>query len=288
VNKLVQRKESNTPCVLDRLHGPNQIARFQLRNCRPRMRHRFGQVFRRFDRSILVMMAGLFFSVSAFSQAPGGPATPYRTSENTIQFPAKQNETPLNPQVRLIADRVAADRVPHRSDIEESRRGYLFYWIFAASPEWPFGAEGRKILGPDRSIPIRLYITNALSGLPPWVFFHEGGFVAGRFDTYDVPLLNVISGCDVVLPGYRLAPENRFVAAPEGTYAATKWMGDPATEMENPKTPLSATPPGTFGLPPIPGSPQTPSSEANRAGGNINLTTLAAHLRAGLRFRQLN
>jgi len=38
--------------------------------------------------------------------------------------------------------------------------------------------------------------------------------------------------------------------------------------------PPSATPPGTYGLPPIPGTPQTPETEANRAG-NIDLLGLA-------------
>jgi hypothetical protein len=68
-----------------------------------------------------------------------------------------------------------------------------------------------------------------------------------------------------------------------------KWVPEPEAEIdENPKTPLSATPPGTFGLPPMPGSLQTPTSEANRAGANIDLTTLAAHFRVGLWFRRLN
>lgn len=40
------------------------------------------------------------------------------------------------------------------------------------------------------------------------------------------------------------------------------------------KPPISATPPGTFGLPPIPGTPQTPSSEERRHG-NIDLLALA-------------
>ncbi len=39
----------------------------------------------------------------------------------------------------------------------------------------------------------------------------------------------------------------------------------------------SATPPGTFGLPPIPGTPQTPATEAVR-NGNINLGALFAWL----------
>ena len=222
MEKFVQRKESNTPCVLDRSHGLNEIAAFRVhRRCQ--MRYRSGQVVSRLDRSILLMMAGLFFSVSAFSQTPGGPAGPNRTSEHTIQFPAKQDETPVDPQVKFIADRVAAARVRHPSDIEESRRDYLFYLRFAGAPEWSFRVE------------------------------------------------------------------NRFTADHGDVYAPTKWMAEHTVEInQNPKTPLSATPPGTFAFPPTPGSPQTPTSEAYRAGGNIDLTTLAVHFRAALRFHRPN
>jgi alpha/beta hydrolase fold len=291
MDKFVHRKESTTPCILDRSHGLNEIAGFQVKNLRCQMRYRFRQVVNRLDRSILVMIAGLFLSVSAFSQTPGGPAGPYPTSEQTIQFPAKQDKTRVDPQVKLIMDRMSAARVFHPSNIEEPRRAYFLYSKFAGSPESVFRVEDRKIPGPGGSIPIRLYTPNARAGLPLLVFFHGGGFVAGRLDTYDVSLRAVTNRCDcpVFSVGYRLAPENRYAAAPEDAYAATKWVAEHAAEIDqNPKTPLSATPPGTFGLPPMPGSPQTPTSEANRTGANIDLTTLAAHFRVGLRFRRLN
>ena len=235
MDKFVQYKEINTPCVLDRSHGHNEIAGFQVQNRRCQMRYRFGQVVSRVNRSILLMIAGLFLSVSTFSQTPGGPAGSYPTSEQTIQFPAKQDKTPADHQVKLIMNRMSA-----ASNIEEPRRAYFLYSKFAEPPESVFRVEDRKIPGPGGSIPIRLYTPNA-----------------------------------------RTNP-----AALEDTYAATKWVAEHAAEIDqNPKTPLSATPPGTFGLPPFPGSPQTPTSEANRAGGNIDLRTLAAHFRLGQRFR---
>jgi alpha/beta hydrolase fold len=291
MDKFVQRQESNTPCVLDRSHGLNEIAGFQVQNRRCQMRYRFGQVLSRLDRSILVMIAGLFLSVSAFSQTPRGPAGPYPRSEQTIQFPAKQDKTPVDPQVKLIMDRMSAARVFDPSNIEEPRRAYFPYSKFAGPPESLFRVEDRKIPGPGGNIPIQLYTPDARTGLPRWVFFHGGGFVAGSLNTHDVPMRAVTNRCDClfVSVGYRLAPENRYPAAPEDAYAATKWVpGREAKIDQNPKTPLSATPLGTFGLPPTPGSPQTPTSEAYRTGGNIDLTTLAAHFRVGLLFRRRN
>jgi len=286
MDKCVQVKKGNSPCVLDRSHKLKEIAGFQVQSGRCRRRHRFGRVVTRLDRSILLMIAGFFLSVSTFSQTSGRAAGPYPTSEQTIQFPAKQDKTPVDHQVKLIMNRMSA-----APNMEEPRRASLLYSKFAGLPESVFRVEDRKIPGSGGSIPIRLYTPNARTGLPLWMFSHRDGFVAGKFDTYVVLSRAVANRCDcpVVSVGYWLAPENRYPAAVVDAYAATKWGAVHAAELDqNPKTPLSATPPGTFGLPPFPGSPQTPASEANRAGGNIDLRTLAAHFRVGQRFRRLN
>ena len=54
--------------------------------------------------------------------------------------------------------------------------------------------------------------------------------------------------------------------------------------------PPSATPPGTFGLPPIPGTPQTPTTEATRSG-NMDIMAVAVwlvqHVEAAVKERPL-
>jgi len=291
MDKFVHYKESNTPCVLDRSHGLNEIAGFEVQNRRRKSRYRFGQAVNRLDRSTLMMIAGLFLSVSAFSQTPGGPAGPYLTSEQPIQTPARQDKTPVDPQVNLIMDRMSVAQVFYLSNIEEPSQTHSLYSNFAGSPESVFRVEDGKLPGPSGSIPIRLYSPDAQTGLPRWVFFHGGGLVAGGLDMYEAPLRAVTSRCDCpfVSVGYGLAPENRYPAASQDAFAATKWVAERSARIaQNPRTPLSATPRGTFGLPPTPGAPQTPTSEAYRAGGNIDLTALASHFRMGLWFRQQN
>ena len=68
------------------------------------------------------------------------------------------------------------------------------------------------------------------------------------------------------------AYDNRF--KPASANLGSDYASGPVASQ----TPFpSATPAGTFGLPPIPGTPQTPATEAVR-NGNINLGALFAWL----------
>jgi acetyl esterase len=57
------------------------------------------------------------------------------------------------------------------------------------------------------------------------VYFHGGGWVIGDLDTWDAAVRNLAheSGARVVSVDYRLAPEHRFPAAADDSYAATEW-----------------------------------------------------------------
>jgi len=96
-----------------------------------------------------------------------------------------------------------------------------------------FRIEEREIPGPAANIRIRVYTPNSTSGLPVFVFFHGGGFVAGNLDTHDTPLRSVANRCEciVVSVAYRLAPENKYPAAVDDAYAATKWVAEHGSEI---------------------------------------------------------
>jgi len=61
--------------------------------------------------------------------------------------------------------------------------------------------------------------------LHPVLFLHGGGFVIGRAG-YDAPLreLALASGCLIVAPECRLAPEHPFPAALEDGLAVARWL----------------------------------------------------------------
>ena len=95
--------------------------------------------------------------------------------------------------------------------------------------------EDRMIPGPGGTIPVRLYIPEGASGkLPLVMVFHGGGFVFGGVDGYYDHICRVLCAdamCRVVSVGYRLAPENKFPAAPDDCYASLKWAVDQADEL---------------------------------------------------------
>jgi hypothetical protein len=64
------------------------------------------------------------------------------------------------------------------------------------------------------------------------LYYHDGGFVMGR-DGYDAPLrkLALASGCLIVSPEWRLAPDHRFPDAPRDALAVARWLGGSAPAL---------------------------------------------------------
>jgi acetyl esterase len=169
-----------------------------------------------------------------------GRGSEARVERRTSNPPKTQNQTlpesgpqAPDPQVKTVLDKMAAAGITRPSSVADVRRAYLFYPKLSGTPEHVFHIEDRQIPGPLSNITVRLYTPNPTSGLPILVFFHGGGFVAGNLDAYDNPLRSVTNRCEciVVSVAYRLSPENKYPAAPEDAYAATKWVAEHADSI---------------------------------------------------------
>ena len=92
----------------------------------------------------------------------------------------------------------------------------------------------RSVPGPGGEIPIRLYYPEGTAPYPTVVYFHGGGWVIGDLDTHHAfcHALAKTSGCLVVSVDYRLAPEYRYPAAVEDSYAATCWVNENAERIQ--------------------------------------------------------
>lgn len=115
-------------------------------------------------------------------------------------------------------------------------------------------AAGRAALGPgaevgsigDLSIPTRSGAIPARLVLPKTapaglvVYFHGGGWVIGELDDYEVLArhLATLSGCAVMLPDYRLAPEHPFPAGLEDCEDALLFAAGKVAEFCGASVPL--------------------------------------------------
>ena len=85
------------------------------------------------------------------------------------------------------------------------------------------------------NIPVRLYRPRNASGgkLPAMIFFHAGGYVFGEprgMDSF-CRLIPRDAECIVASVDYCRAPEGKFPAAHDDSYAATCWIADHADEI---------------------------------------------------------
>ncbi len=90
-------------------------------------------------------------------------------------------------------------------------------------------AEDRTVPGPPGSppVPVRIFRPRARSGtLPAFMWIHGGGYVSGSpdLDLSTTQQIARTSGCVVIAPDYRLAPEHPFPAALEDCYAVLRWL----------------------------------------------------------------
>ncbi|MFF2810897.1 alpha/beta hydrolase [Streptomyces sp. NPDC058000] len=152
--------------------------------------------------------------------------------------PAAGGPDPLSPRARAIVDAMSAgfpDPARGPLDAAALRRASR-----AARPEPGDGtvtAADRTVPGPPGApaLPVRVYRPDAPAAgpRPLVVFFHGGGWVLCDLDTHDGLCRQLARRCDAVVVSvdYRRAPEDRFPAAAEDAYAATRWALAHAAEL---------------------------------------------------------
>ena len=92
----------------------------------------------------------------------------------------------------------------------------------------------------DRTVPVnggeigvRVYTPDGDGPFPAHMYFHGGGFWLGDLDYCDITARELCAGagCVVVSVDYRLAPEHKFPAGAEDSYAALCWTAEHAEEL---------------------------------------------------------
>ena len=138
----------------------------------------------------------------------------------------------LDAIVKGLLDQMAADPMPKLWEVPPAQ-GREMYRMMAQALE-PQGIAIGKIentyfIGPSGDqIKVRVYspVAGGSAALPALVFFHGGGWVIGDLETHDAlcRTLTNETGARVIAVDYRLAPEHKFPAAIDDSYAAVKWV----------------------------------------------------------------
>jgi acetyl esterase len=142
---------------------------------------------------------------------------------------------PLDPRAQEYLDRLAALGAPplNRMTPEEARADMRARTADLGEPEPVAAVENVMAAGPAGEIPVRLYTPSGRGPFPVVVYFHGGGWVIGDIDTHDALCRSLANaaGCQVANVGYRLAPEHKYPAAAEDSYAATRWIAENAAAL---------------------------------------------------------
>jgi acetyl esterase len=142
----------------------------------------------------------------------------------------------LRPEIEALLARMAAAGNPplQRQSVPQARRLHAASAATLNGPPVPVAAtDDRTIPGPAGDLRVRVYTPHGEPPFPIVVWFHGGGWVVGSLDTYDTVCrrLSAAVPAVVVAVDYRLAPEHRYPAAVEDSYAATVWASRNAAEL---------------------------------------------------------
>lgn len=86
--------------------------------------------------------------------------------------------------------------------------------------------QDTTVPGPAGTVPVRVYTPDGTGPFPVLVYYHGGGWVIAGIQAYDASCRALANAakCVVVSVGYRQAPEHKFPAAHEDSYAALQYV----------------------------------------------------------------
>ena len=140
---------------------------------------------------------------------------------------------PITAEVQEILKLRATAPAMHTLSVEEARISSAAARIHPDPPEPVARIEDFTIPGPAGDIPVRLYSPDPDTQLPAVVYYHGGGWVIGDLDSHDPLCRTLANRANVVVLSvhYRLAPEHKYPAAADDSYAAAQWVSEHGAEI---------------------------------------------------------
>ncbi len=141
---------------------------------------------------------------------------------------------PLVPEYQAMLEALAAEPGPPIVEMTPDEARALYRMMRPLNDALAVGEViERRVPGPAGEVPLRIYRPQAPGPHPVLVYFHGGGWVIGDLDTADAACRDLCetAGCVVVSVDYHLAPEHRFPAAVDDSYAALEWVASHKDEL---------------------------------------------------------
>jgi acetyl esterase len=147
----------------------------------------------------------------------------------------------MDPQVKAVLAKLKemGAKPPRMISVADARKGldaFMEYVRATGGVEDVARIEDRKVPGPAGDIPVRIFVPMGGEPVGAMMYFHGGGWVIGGLFSHDNVCRSFANaaGCIVIAVDYRLSPENKFPAAPEDCYAATRWAAENAASIGYP------------------------------------------------------
>ncbi|MGG3466813.1 alpha/beta hydrolase [Neobacillus pocheonensis] len=140
----------------------------------------------------------------------------------------------VDPQTKLVLAQLAAAGGPPMETLTPVQARQAFV-LPQGELEEVGRVEDRTIPGPETDIPVRVYYPKEIqASYPALVFYHGGGWVIGNIETHDnvCRALTNLANCVTISVDYRLAPEHKFPAAVEDSYAAVQYVFNQAEAFQ--------------------------------------------------------
>lgn len=137
---------------------------------------------------------------------------------------------PLHPQSKAFLAAVAAAGAPGWSQmpLDEARATFNKIEAFGVGPELHRIQDATA-----DGIPVRIYQPEAEVAQTTVMYFHGGGWVLGNVQTHDAMCRTIAAetGFSVVSVDYRCAPEHRYPAAMDDSFAATQFVASSGDKL---------------------------------------------------------
>jgi acetyl esterase len=143
---------------------------------------------------------------------------------------------PLDPIAAGLLQQMDEAGMPPLNEMspEDARVAAEGFRDLAGEPEDVADVRDTVVPGPGGDIPVRVYTPRGDGPFGCLVYYHGGGWVLGDIQGLDSTCraLANAAGCVVVSVEYRLAPEHKFPAPFDDSYAALEWVAANAGSLD--------------------------------------------------------